>query len=137
MTAKELLQQYQDAEKEIRAKLDKLERYREMATRTTTSFSKAKVFTSTENKMETIVAGIVDLQSDIEKRVCELRDVQHNVECIIRQVTKSKPRTVLLRRYINGQTWEEIAVAMGITYQWVCELHGQALQEITKNILAS
>jgi DNA-directed RNA polymerase specialized sigma subunit len=137
MTPKKFLQQYQDAEKEIAAKLDKLEKYREMATKTTTSFSKAKVIISAENKIENIMTGFIDLENDIEKRVVELREVQFRVEMVIRRLGQAKHRTVLLRRYINGQTWEVIAVAMGITYQWVCELHGQALDEISKKNLMS
>ena len=35
-------------------------------------------------------------------------------------------------RYMNGYTWEQIAVCMHYTYQWVHRLHGQALVEFEK-----
>lgn len=35
---------------------------------------------------------------------------------------------ILRYRYIHGYTWERIAVIMEYSYQWVCELHGRALQ---------
>jgi len=40
----------------------------------------------------------------------------------------------LTYRYINGKTWEEIAVEMHYTYKWVHVLHGQALAEF-ENVL--
>lgn len=40
-------------------------------------------------------------------------------------------KTILRYRYIHGKKWEEMAVIMDYTYQWVCELHGRALQNFT------
>lgn len=42
----------------------------------------------------------------------------------------NETETCILRyRYIHGYTWERIAVTMDYSYQWVCELHGRALQK--------
>ena len=38
-------------------------------------------------------------------------------------------KCVLRYRYIHGYTWEKIAVTMEFSYQWICELHGRALQK--------
>lgn len=38
-------------------------------------------------------------------------------------------KCVLRYRYIHGYTWERIAVTMDYSYQWICELHGRALQK--------
>lgn len=38
-------------------------------------------------------------------------------------------KRVLRYRYIHGYTWERIAVTMEYSYQWICELHGRALQK--------
>lgn len=40
-------------------------------------------------------------------------------------------KCVLRYRYIHGYTWERIAVVMEYSYQWVCELHGRALQHFS------
>jgi hypothetical protein len=34
------------------------------------------------------------------------------------------------------KTWEQIACEMDISYQWVCKLHGRALQVIDKMLFA-
>ena len=55
---------------------------------------------------------------------------KHAVENAIAAVPDAKQRTVLTRQYINGWTWEKIAVDLDRSYQWVCELHGRALQKL-------
>jgi len=71
MTAKEYLQQYRNADREINAKLDQIHRLRELATKTTTVLTPDKVQTSQENKTEIIVAKIVDLENEVDKLIDE------------------------------------------------------------------
>jgi len=55
----------------------------------------------------------------------EISEAIENSEC-------SETESCILRyRYINGYTWEMIAVEMHYSYQWVCELHGRALQHFS------
>ena len=39
---------------------------------------------------------------------------------------------ILYKRYCLMKKWEEIALEMNYSYQWVCKLHGRALKEIEK-----
>ena len=41
--------------------------------------------------------------------------------------TGEAQKTILRYRYIRRKKWEEIAVLMNYSYQWVCTLHGRAL----------
>lgn len=36
-------------------------------------------------------------------------------------------KLLLTLRYLRFKTFEEIAVEMGFTFQWICELHKRAL----------
>ena len=40
-------------------------------------------------------------------------------------------KEVLIRRYLMGKTWEQIAVEMNYTYRHVTRLHGAALQSFS------
>jgi CHASE3 domain sensor protein len=71
MTAKEYLQQYHNADREINAKLDQIRRLRELATKTTSMLNPDKVQTSSVNKTEIIVARIVDLENEVDKLIDE------------------------------------------------------------------
>ena len=63
----------------------------------------------------------------------EARIMQHRmdeVKAAIDGLTNGTLKNLLLLRYIDDYTWEEIAVAMNYSYVHVCRLHGQALSEI-------
>jgi len=131
MTAKEFLWQYINAEKMIDAKLDRIRRYREMATKITSMLTPDKVQSSQENKMERIIAQICDMSTEIEQDINSLRDTQKRVSDVIDGVRDPKQREVLYRRYINGEKWEEIAVHMILDYRWILRVHGKALENLT------
>ena len=131
MTPKEYLQQYRNAEDSINAKLDQIHKLRELATKTTQTLTADNVQSSSSgDKVSAIVSKIVDMENEIDAEIDELHDIKNQVEGVISAVPDAKQRAVLTRRYINGYTWERIAVDLDISYQWVCELHGRALQKI-------
>ncbi len=131
MTTKEYLQQYRNAEDDINIKLDQIHQFRELATKTTQTLTEDNVQSSgSEDKVSAIVSKIVDMEREVDAEIDELHDIKNQVEGVISAVPNAKQRAVLTRRYINGYTWERIAVDLDISYQWVCELHGRALQKI-------
>ena len=131
MTPKEYLQQYRNAEDSINAKLDQIHKLRELATKTTQTLTTDNVQSSGSNdKISAIVSKIVDMENEVDAEIDKLHDVKKHVQDVISAVPDAKQRAVLTRRYINGYTWERIAVDLDISYQWVCELHGRALQKI-------
>jgi hypothetical protein len=131
MTAKEFLRQYQNAQREIDAKLDKICRLREQATKITTTLNPDKVQSTQDNKMERVMAQICDMSAEIETSIKLLHETQDIVCEAIKQVADPKQRIVLYRRYINGEKWEEIAVNMNLDYRWVLRIHGKALEKLT------
>jgi DNA-directed RNA polymerase specialized sigma subunit len=136
MAPKEFLQQYQDANHLINAKLDQIHRLRELATKTTQSLIPDRVQSSAaQDKVSVIVGKIVDMEHEVDLEIDHLQEIKHKIEAAIRTVPNAKQRAVLTRRYINGQTWEQIAVDLNISYQWVCELHGRALQKISEQLI--
>lgn len=132
MTTKEFLQQYLNAESAINAKLDQIHKLRELAAKTTQVLTPDRVQSSNteQDKVSCIVGKIVDMEREVDSDIDRLQAIKRRVQDAIKTVPNAKQRAVLTRRYINGQTWERIAVDLGISYQWVCELHGRALQNI-------
>lgn len=134
MTIKEFLWQYIDAEREINAKLDRLKRYRDMATKTTTVLTPDKVQSTKENNMECVIAQICDMRAEIAQDVVYLRDKQKAVTEAISRLTDNRQKAVLEWRYLNGKHIEEIAVIMNYSYKQVCRIHGKALEAV-KDVL--
>lgn len=130
MTAKEYLQQYLDADREINAKLEEISRLRAMATATTQTLSADRVQSSPENKIERICTKIADMEAEVDTEIDRLIKIRKRVKTAIRSVPDASQRAVLERRYILGKRWEEIAVDLSYTYRNVCYIHGRALHAV-------
>lgn len=76
-------------------------------------------------KYDAIYHKLKDMLEQSMDAYKEVSDVIERSEC------NETERCVLRYRYILGFTWERIAVTMELSYQWICELHGRALQKIT------
>ena len=73
------------------------------------------------------VSKAADLAAEINREIDRLADLRREIEVAIRTVDDSVLRELLERRYIDGDTWENIAVLMHYSYMHVCRLHGMAL----------
>ena len=134
MTAKEYLSQIRKSDNQINNKLAEISRLREMAMSITSTLKEDVVQTSGNgDKLADTIAKIVDLENEINADVDKLVDLKKEIMGVIDRL--QEPFCDLLyKRYFQFMKWEEIAVAMHYTYQWVCELHGQALLKVKELI---
>ena len=130
MTKKEFLNQYLNAEKEIGIKLDQIARLRELSTKITQTLTPDKVKSNSENRLESSVSKIVDIEREIGASIDQLERTRLQVESVINSVPNVNQRNVLRLRYISGMKWEQIAVKLNYDYRWVLMLHGKALNKI-------
>lgn len=130
MTKKEFLNQYLNAEKEIGIKLDQIARLRELSTKITQTLTPDKVKSNSENRLESSVSKIVDIEREIGASIDQLERTRLQVESVINSVPDVNQRNVLRLRYISGMKWEQIAVKLNYDYRWVLRLHGKALNKI-------
>ena len=113
MTPKEFLLQYRDADEAINLKLDQINRLRELATKTTQTLSDARVKSSGEqDKLATIVGKIVDMEEEVDADIDNLQKIKCQVEEAVAKVPNAKQRSVLARRYINGDPWPRICTSL-------------------------
>lgn len=135
MSPKEFLSQYLEADREIDAQLDEIRKLRAKITGTGVNLNPDKVQSSPPgDTMARIIEKIMDMEQEVDTEIDELQKIRREVFQVIRSIPNWKQRAVLRRRYINGKTWEQIAVDLDLSYQWVCALHGKALQEAKKFI---
>ena len=64
----------------------------------------------------------------------KLKALRDDIKKMIDKIDDQKLHSVLYRRYILGQKWEEVAVSMRLDYRWITRLHGRALQNLIKKI---
>lgn len=135
MTPKEYLLQYRDAVRRASAAQDHLDELRAMAERITPNYGGSGGGThQTGDKLGAAVAKIVEAEERLDAEITMLIATEREVERTIQSVEDERLSSILYRRYICGNKWEEIAVSLNIEYRWLLRLHGRALQEVQKII---
>ena len=61
-----------------------------------------------------------------EKALMELDDITDHID----RLRSENEIDVLFNRYIKGMGWEEIAVKMGYSWQWIHKIHSSALKNL-------
>lgn len=133
MTPKEYLQQYQYSVKRARAALDHLHELQSMATRITPLYGGeggGGQHQSGDEKMMNAVDKIIEAKNRVSDELEMLEATEREVVKTINGVQDGTLSTLLYERYINGKTWEQIAVLMNYTYRRVIQLHGKALNAV-------
>lgn len=131
MTAKEYFSQAYKIDNDINSKLEQVASLRDLATKATTTMSDMPGSPNRNiHKMENAIIKIVDLEDEINSDINELISLKADITHMIKRVTNRQERTVLEKRYLCFDTWEQISVDMGYSIQHTFRLHDKALREI-------
>ncbi len=131
MTPKEYLSQYGQLNREIDRLLEEKARWMALALRATPSLSEEpKGGGRPGGRIPAAVEKIAEWEEKINEKIDRLVKLRQEIEERVRCIPDPKQREVLLRRYVQGQKWEQIAVQMNLDYRWVLRLHGRALLTI-------
>lgn len=72
-------------------------------------------------KLDALIMQLEHEQATAVRQYKEIHDRIHKMQ-------DGAEKEVLIRRYLMGRTWEQIAVEMDYNYRWVLRLHGRALK---------
>jgi DNA-directed RNA polymerase specialized sigma24 family protein len=134
MTAKEYLSRLRSIELRLMAEANEIEALSDMATHITSAINSDGIHTTgaTSDKLGNCVSRLVDLQRDIDSDVLMLEKVRGEIIASLDNVPNDKYRELLRMRYVGHMTFEEIAIAMDMSWRWTVKLHGRALQEFSE-----
>ena len=118
MRAKEFLNQVYLLDQRIKSKSEQIQSLNELATKCTATL--------------TAVCKIIDLQNEIALDMDRLVQIKKDIVDVIGKVDDVKFRILLEKRYLCGETWEEITVSLYHNRRWVFRLHDKALDEVQK-----
>lgn len=118
----------------IDADIEEIESLTTLATKVTSVICDDRVQSDGDmQKIETYSIKIVDLKSKIARELVELLDYKKTARKLIRESCSTDCVALLHKRYFQYKKWEEIAVEMGYSYQWVSDgLHKKALLQVQK-----
>ena len=126
---KEYLKRYDTLNQEINRTLAECEEWRSKAEKMTASYSLTPKSQSQESRLVNAVEHIIELENKMNTDIDQLIQIRNEIEKSISLL--SSPLDLLMRyKYIDGLTWEEIAVKMNYSYRNICYLHGKALNKI-------
>ena len=132
MTAKEYLQQLDTLRDEIESTNLALEKiFTEAQGIKAIVYDKDKVQVSSDNHSENFMIKLAELGEDYARMQMRYKLERDKRIAMINSLANPIHVRILRKRYIDGKTFEEIAVALHYTYRHVTRLHGSALQEFT------
>lgn len=139
MTAKEYLRQIAVLDAKIQRRQIEIEELKTAATHITTMFDENKVWTAggSNDKIADIVIRWVVMEQNVAEMMDQLMNLRHKIIGEIHQLTDDRYIRILEMRYVDRETFEQIAVNMQYDIRWIYRLHGFALQEFTQKHLTS
>lgn len=131
ITVKEYLSQAKFLDQRINSKIQQVAALNDLATKATSTLTgMPRNPNHATSSMEDVIAKIIDLQSEINNDIDTLVDLKRSLSKTIKAVDSPEYQTVLEKRYLCFQSWEQIAVEMGYDLRWLYRIHGKALEEV-------
>ena len=131
ITVKEYLSQAKFLDPRINSKIQQVAALNDLATKATSTLTgMPRNPNHATSSMEDVIAKIIDLQAEINNDIDTLVDLKRSLSKTIKAVDSPEYQTVLEKRYLCFQSWEQIAVEMGYELRWLYRIHGKALEEV-------
>ncbi|MFY9282852.1 MAG: DUF1492 domain-containing protein [Miniphocaeibacter sp.] len=132
MRAKEYLSKAYRLDQRINSKLEQVDSLNELAMKATSTLSAMpRNPNMATSKMADVISKIIDLQSNINKDIDRLIDFKTEIVMLIKNVNNQEHQTLLEKRYLCFQTWEQIAVDMDYSIQHIYRVRDRALAEVS------
>lgn len=133
LTAKQYLEQLRVIDTKINQKMEERSNLMTVATSTgAIDYSKDKVQTSPQNAQENRICKYVDLDAEINREIDEFVDIKHRVTKEIQELNVDYYIKILFKVYVQYKTVRDAADEIGLSYQYVRNLHKKALKAFEK-----
>lgn len=135
MTAKEYLRRIRDAESDLRsAELDYQRARDDVINLKAIEYDKDKVSNSHIGDLSDAITALEKYAERVNVKWDELVAMREEAKERIGEIADGRYREVLTRRYLQGESWEYIAVGMGYSFRQITRLHGGALRAIAEKM---
>ena len=132
MDGKKFLIQIRDMNSIINSYEDELDVLMTRLTSTTSKPKDVNVMFSREDTLPENIEKVTLLKEEIKKRLDEFAKMRIEADTYLRQIDDFRLQTVISKYYFQSKTLEQIAVEIGKSYQWTCELRDRAVEEFEK-----
>ena len=130
MTAKEYLNQAYKIDRKINLNIEKINSMKASLYGRGVSYESDGSGHGTPNPLPA-VQKVLEYEERINEEIGKLVDKRLEIEATINKVNDEVLREILVRRYLNYQKWDRIAIEMHRDLRWIYRLHGRALSKLT------
>lgn len=127
---KQWLSRYKINELEIQRLREEIIRWRSLSEKATSSFSLTPGASAGADKISKAVEMIDEQQQLLGNKMIERLKLNREIRLAIDAMYDEVEKQVLLRRYINGDKWEQIAVDIKYNYRWTLAIHKKGIEHI-------
>jgi DNA-directed RNA polymerase specialized sigma subunit len=132
LSAKDYLSQAWEIKIRLEAMAEQLEFLKAAAVYVSPQFSdRPKTASRNIHETEDAVIRILEFQERMDKQYVKLNEINE----MINSVSRPAAQAILVKRYLGGNTWNEISKSLHISRSRIFELHSAALAEIEKSVL--
>ena len=124
------LRRYRIISRKVDDLTEDLEEWRTRATKITPTFSQEPRGTGVEDKLQSSIIKICELEDDLDHKIRELLSQRNEIVAVLDSLSDDNLRQLMRYRYIKGMTWDEIAGKMYYSRPQVVRMHGRALNKI-------
>jgi hypothetical protein len=129
MTAKEYLWRVRDAERDLKRLEQEYEQAKaDILHLKAIQYDADKVTGGKIGDLSDAIAAVEGYMERLNAQWDKLIALRKEAKMLIERIADGRYREVLTRRYLHGQSWEQVAVDMGYDYYHVHKLHGRALK---------
>lgn len=124
------LSRYQRLNQRIDRLLEEQSRWRERALKITPTLSQAPGGGGSGSPIERPMDKVLEIDEGINREIDTLQTIRQEIREALNQLEDESLKLLMEYRYIDGMTWEQVAVKMHYSYMQICRLHGKALKTI-------
>ena len=125
------LRRYREAAAEQDRLMAEIARWRSLAEWVSPSLSGMPAGSGGPGRMIAAVECLDELEAELAEQIVERVTIRREIGQAIDRLPDERLARLLRLRYIDGMTWEQIAVKMNYDYRWTLRLHGRALTRLT------
>lgn len=93
-----------------------------------------RVQSTPKNKLEEAVVRLSDRIESLDRQIAEISiEIDDRINSI-ESIDNGTYRDVLFKHYAEYKSFEQISVEMGYVYNYTCNLHGEALKELSQHL---
>ena len=124
------LKQYKYNDLKINNLLQEKELWRTRAEKVTTIITGMPHSDSQENARENAIVKMIECGQKIDKIIDDYFDLGVKIRRVIETIEEDDLQALLILRYLNNQTFEQIAVGMDYSWRQIHRMHSKALSRL-------